>query len=220
MKTIRVAAAAILLAVSLAACATNRGEIDLRVAATPNPPGGPAVKITEVVDRRKFEIKPGEPNVPSLMNGEINDAAITRRAIARKRNAYGAALGDILLPEGRSVAQLTEEALTKALREAGYRVVAAGDPDYDKARPLQADVEQFWGWFRPGFAQITLQYEARVRLRGNWPSTAQEVRGEAKIGRGMAATEQWTEVFNAGLANLVENARAGMQRTVSELRLR
>ena len=217
---IRTVAAAILLAASLAACATSRGEIDLRVAAAPNPPGGTAVKITEVVDKRAFAVRPDKPNVPSLMNDEISDSAITRRAIARKRNAYGAALGDILLPEGRSVAQLTEEALTKALREAGYRVVAAGDPDYDKARPLQAEVEQFWGWFSPGFAQITLQYEARVRLKGGWPSNAQEIRGEAKIGRSMAATEQWTEVFNAGLANLVENTRAAMQRSVSELRLR
>ena len=48
------------------------------------------------------------------------------RAIARKSGGFGNRMGDIVLPEGRTVEHLAEEALTKAFRAGGYRVVPRG----------------------------------------------------------------------------------------------
>jgi predicted small secreted protein len=69
----------------VAGCATSRGVLDIQVPDSPNSTSSRAVKITEVVDRRVFEIRPKAPSIPSLKNNEINDPSITLRAVARKR---------------------------------------------------------------------------------------------------------------------------------------
>ena len=110
-----ISVAALLLLVS--GCATNRGIIDVRVTPTPDPQGKVMVKIVRVTDQRTFELRPDVASIPSLKDGQIDNKAITSRAIARKRNGYGKALGDILLPEGRTVEDLVEEAtVTKPLQ--------------------------------------------------------------------------------------------------------
>jgi hypothetical protein len=127
-------------------CALDRSVIDISAGALPANPGGdaPAVRIVEVLDQRPFSVDPPKPDMPSLMNNEeMKSKAITSRAVARKRNTYGAALGDVLLPPGRTVEQLTTEALTTSLREAGYRVLSPGDAGYADAKPLKATIQQF-----------------------------------------------------------------------------
>ena len=81
-------------------CATTRGVMDVQEEVSANPETGIAVKFARVTDARRFEIDPRQADIPSLKNDEIDDPAITSRAIARKRNSYGKALGDILLPGG------------------------------------------------------------------------------------------------------------------------
>jgi hypothetical protein len=130
-------------ALVLTGCATSRGVIDLSISEFPNPTSSQAVKIMAVADKRVFEIRPKKPSIPSLQNDEINDPKITRRAVARKRNGYVAALGDILSPGGQTVEQLTRAALVNALRDSGYRVVAAGEPGYDTASPVSAEIQHF-----------------------------------------------------------------------------
>lgn len=132
-------------------CATTRGVIDVPATMGANPPSGPAVRIDRVTDRRVFEIDPRQANIPSLMNdAEIKDPKITSRAIARKRGGFGKALGDILLPEGRTVMKVVEEALTRSLQDAGYRVVSKQDPEAATAIPVEADIEQILGVFSAG----------------------------------------------------------------------
>ena len=171
-------------------CATTRGVIDIPPQRAVNPPSGPAVRIDRVTDRRVFEINPRQANIPSLMNdAEIKDSAITSRAVARKRGGFGKALGDVLLPEGRTVTAVVEEALTRSLQEAGYRVVGKQDVDAATAIPIEADIEQFWAWFRPGFAQVAVEFETSVRLRSPLPALqgGAPVTGTSRV-TGMAAT--------------------------------
>ena len=84
---------------------------------TNNPSTGDAIKFVRVSDLRQFQIDPPQPDISSLMNDEIDDPLITSRAIARKRNSYGMALGDILLPEGKTVMKLVEAALPRDLEK-------------------------------------------------------------------------------------------------------
>ena len=111
-----------------------------------NPIQGREVKIVRVTDRRTFQLKPSDPSTPSLKDGQIDNPAITSRAIARKRSGYGKAMGDILLPEGHTVEQLVGTALTRGLRGAGYRVLLQGQEGYEQAVPLEADIRRFWTW--------------------------------------------------------------------------
>ncbi len=125
-------------------CAVSRGILEVEVPTAMNPSIGPAYKIVEVKDSRQFQLRPQEPSIPSLKGGEIDNESITSRAIARKRNGYGKAMGDILLPEGQTVTELTARAVARAMRESGLRVVEQGDPDWKRARPVEAEIQQHW----------------------------------------------------------------------------
>ncbi len=185
-------------------CATTRSVLDVRPPTAVNPAHGPAVKLVRVTDRRSFQLKPPEPSIPSLKNGEIDDPAITSRAIARKRNTYGKAMGDILLPEGRTVEQLAEEALSRGLRENGFRVLHESEPGYAQAAPLEADIYQFWAWFRTRFLEGHLEFDTRIRLTGAMEPFAegQEFKGYVRLSIQFTTDRAWLNTINKGLENL------------------
>ena len=66
---------------------------------------GKEIFIESVTDERIFQENPKSQDIPSLgLGGSANATEIIRkRAIGRKRNTYGKALGDILLEEGQTV---------------------------------------------------------------------------------------------------------------------
>ena len=55
----------------------------------------------------------------------------------------GDAMGDILLPERRTVERVVRDALTKAFRDADYRVVEEPTEAGEKVIPIEAYIEQF-----------------------------------------------------------------------------
>lgn len=106
--------------------------------------------ITAITYNRQFEITPTVPSTPSLGDGAITDKGITSRSFARKRNAYGMNMGDILLPEGETVAALVQKGLTNILRSKGYRVQDTGQTVSGNALQIEFDIKQFWCWMEPG----------------------------------------------------------------------
>jgi hypothetical protein len=87
----------------LAGCATSRSEIRL---SSPAPAATPqatttdrAVVIRSVHDERVFEQAPDDPSTPSLGFEGASQASddLKARAVGRKRNSFGKAMGDILL---------------------------------------------------------------------------------------------------------------------------
>ncbi|MDA7618184.1 hypothetical protein N8703_02670 [Verrucomicrobia bacterium] len=109
-----------------------------------------------VTDKREFQLKPPPANIPSLKNGEIEDSSIPERAIARKPNSYGKALGDILLPEGKTVMDVVENCLSMGFKENGYKVFSKGDEGYDAAIPIEVDINNFWVGLAPAFGRYVL----------------------------------------------------------------
>jgi hypothetical protein len=196
-------------------CATTRSTIDMPGAPTAAPTQPAAarafVKITDLKDLRRFEAAPKDPSTPSLENpAEIQNRAITSRAVARKRGGFGAALADILLPEGRTVEQVVREAVTKALLEQGYAVVDATSSEFSKALPLQVDIDQFWAWFTPGFATVQVEFRGLLMLKGEAVTGRKEaiVQGYGIV-KGMVITDaEWREVLVAGVNDLTKNTKA------------
>jgi hypothetical protein len=199
----------------MAGCALGRGEVDIRVTEVANPASESIVKITKVTDKRKFYVNPRKPNMPSLKDDDIGNEAIKRRAIARKRGGFGAALGDILLPEGRSVAGVTRDALATALKEQGYRVVTKDEADYGRAVALEADVNEFWSWFNPGFFSVKATHKSVVNLKGPWPLKGEKraVHGNARISGMAITTAQWKKLFAKGIENLVKETKALLKKS-------
>lgn len=204
------AAVCLFTAALLTGCATSRSVLDIRVEPSKEATGKAAVKIVSVTDKRSFEAAPDTPSKPSLKNAdEINKPEITARAIARKRNAWGQGLGDILLPEDRKVSQLVGEAVTRALNDKGYAVVAQGSAQYDQALPVSVDIEQFWAWMTPGAWTIGLEFEGRLLLQGKvfegGSNTA--VRGYFQENYGVATESRWTEAIQAGITDLINKLK-------------
>lgn len=194
-------------------CATNRGILDIRTTLPQQPSSGEAVTIARVTDQRIFELAPSVASIPSLKDGEIDNPEIKSRAIARKRNTYGQAIGDILLPPGRTVQDVVAEALTKSFREAGYRVTTEDDDMAATATPIEADIEQFWSWFTPGFWTISLEFEARVIITADVKPFQQgeEVRGYVKVRGQAAGTKAWMNVMNQGMDDFTTNLTARLK---------
>ncbi len=195
----------VVLAVSMVSgCAVTRSEMDVAEIPVENPSEGTEVTFVRLVDTRDFQMEPGDPSTPSLKNGEIEDESITSRAIARKRNSYGQALGDILLPEGKTVAHVVENRLASSFADKGYRVVRKGQLGYEEAVPLEVNIEKFWGWFTPGFFTIDLEFETLVRVVGPLSGLrhGETFRGVSKESFAAALEDNWRKVMNAALDNL------------------
>jgi len=196
---------------AISGCATNRGILDIQLREQNNSDNGKKIKITRVSDLRIFELKPDEPSIPSLKDGQIDNSTITSRAIARKRNGFGKAWGDILLPEGRTVEDLVRDAVSISLREQGYFVLNeySSGGEYDNALPVEVDIQQFWAWFSPGFWAAKLQFEAIIDISGKGllDEGKQTVRGYVKLNTQAANTRAWTNTIMKGLEDLIRNIK-------------
>ncbi len=185
-------------------CATSRGTVALDVAQSTNPATGTAVRIVSVTDNRKFEISPSSPATPSLKDNGIHDKALTSRAIARKRNGYGMAMGDVLLSEGNTVESLVQNLVTQSLREAGFRVLEANQTGYENAIPLDVGIDKFWAWFAPGFWAAHLEFESKIQISG--PVTpfkdGKTFEGRVRLATQAATTGAWQNTIHKGMQNL------------------
>ena len=188
-------------------CATSRSVVDIKVTPGPNPANGKAVKIVQVADSRKFEVSPRTQSIPSLNEEEIKDSKISSRAIGRKRNGYGKAMGDFQLPEQRTVQDVVREAMTKALREKGYSVVEQGSVAYQNALPLEADIGQLWTYMTPGMWSLTLEFETIVKIKGNvFPTSKEEqIRGYAQMSTQIGSESNYVETMQNGIEDFIKN---------------
>lgn len=209
---IRITATTILLIIATG-CATSRGIVDIEYDVSANPTEGEALKIVRVTDQRKFQIDPKQADIPSLKNDEINDPGITSRAIARKRNTYGKALGDILLPEGKTVMDVVENRLSKGFRENGHRVLSAGEVDYEKAIPIEIDINKFWGWFSPGFWSLGLNFQTSIVVTAPVSAFEEGIEFDSKVEeRFQTATgSNWQTVINLYLDELNKDIEREIQ---------
>lgn len=199
-------------------CATNRGVVDIRMDIPTSVASAEAVKIVRIYDDRVFELKPREASIPSLKNGEINNKAITSRAVARKRNGWGKALGDILLPEGRTVSDLIEETVGKAFIESGYRIVGEKDPDYMSAKPVEVNVDRLWTYITMGFWSLGLNFESNIKITGGAPvfEGGKEISSQTQLRTQAATTRAWKNILNTGLKDLLEKIKLELNSDTAE----
>ena len=214
LKHVRMTLAVVAM-VFLGGCATSRSVVIPDAGGVvENPVQGVAIRIDRVDDARQFEPSPKTPDIPSLAGNDTQNAALTSRAIARKRNGFGMALGDVMLPEGQTVSQLVGNAVTLGFRRAGYRVLKPGDPGYEQAIPVTARIGEFWSWFNPGFSSVTITNRASVGLAGALPALSGETTVKSEVSDKLMAVfeDDWTKIVSKGLAELTEKIRVALAR--------
>lgn len=212
MALIRAALAMAAMAL-LAACAVNRTEITIPPQASTQPANGVVAVVVDPVDARQFEAAPAKPSIPSLKEAsQIGNAQFTSRALARKRNGYGAAMGDVLLTPPQTVSSLVGAAVKAGLRDSGYRILEPNDPGYDTAPKVNVRIVEFWTWVTPGFAQIKLDNATELVLEGNLPRLATPVSISVRETKGYGAIfeSDWAPFVASILAKVREQAATVM----------
>jgi len=196
-------------------CALSRSVVPVEISETAvNPANGINIKIVSVTDKRIFQLNPRTPDIPSVSETEGNNETIRARAIARKRNGFGAALGDVLLPEGQSVANLLKRSLSNSFRLAGYRVLKPSDLNYEEAKPVSVELIKFWSWIEWGFAVFKVHNRSEVRLQGPVASLENgKTISNEHIGSHAAVFESdWQDSASLGLAGLSEKVTLELQK--------
>lgn len=188
----------------LQGCATSRSEIKLTSAAPDQAKQTVATKgiaiIRSVKDERVFEQAPRNPSIPSLgfEGAEQATSDIKSRAIGRKRNSFGKALGDVLLENGQTVEGVVRDNLTTALRQSGYQVLSTSSGDTN-ALLIDVHINKFWAWFQPGFWSITLHTNIATTLDISNSKTPISIAVHAEDSRQIATDSAWIEIADKAL---------------------
>lgn len=197
----------------LAACATNRSYLSLDVPAAPaGSDAGRVAVIESVSDERVFEADPDDPSTPSLKQGDkyTLDADGRKAAIARKRNGYGMAIGDILLQPPATVETITRDLVASGLRQRGYRIAEADSAPADALR-VNVTIQEFWAWFTPGFWAVEM--EARLKTLLEFEGAADrtiEVSGYGSNAGQSGRATNWKQAYDRAFHDYLEKQKAAL----------
>ena len=192
--------------VLLSGCGLGRTVLDIQHPASAKPASAApvALKLMTLVDARHFEAHPSQANIPSLNDDDVTNAALTARAVGRKRGSFGKARGDYMLPANDDVLSLTRQCVEAAVSRAGGVLVAQGDPRYERAIPLDVRLAGFWTWIRPGAWVVAAEFDAAVTLTAPLQGLAQgrTVLAHAEIRRPSITDGRVARVVQEGVATL------------------
>lgn len=201
----------LLIAIVATGCATSRSNLDVQIPKTQNAQSnGKQVFINSVADKRAFQVNPPNPDIPSLDPSEDQNEQIKLRAIGRKRNGFGKALGDMLLKEGETVQSLTNQSIQQAFTEKGYTVLSSKDQVTKDTYIVDANIQKFWAWMNPGFWQITLSSEIATDLAIKAPkgATSQQISVKAADGYQVATEANWTEIIQKSIQLYINDLKS------------
>ncbi len=207
--------AAILFAVLSSGCATNRGVIELNIPETVEIPmkNGKQVYIKSVVDNRVFEKKPKDPNIPSLNPSKEGDKDTEKRAVARKRNSWGKAIGDILLKEGQTVESVIRESLKQGFLENGFDVLENAEQSSSSTYIVDAKINKFWSWMNPGFWTISLSTEINtdIQLKNSTKGRTETISVEFSRHFQTGIEGNWIKVMQGALNEFIAKVKKQLE---------
>ena len=199
----------------LTGCATNRSVVSLKMPdiTTPAQQKGSKVFIKSVSDLRVFQENPKTQDIPSMGFGGagISTDDLKKRAIGRKRNTYGKALGDILLNENQTVESVTENAIKQSFSAAGYAIVDQQKDIDDNTILIDAKITKFWAYMTPGFWAITLTSDISTDLeltkKRDAGSKVETITVKAE-GKYQVATENnWMKIVDQAVSQYIEKLK-------------
>lgn len=192
----------------MSGCAVSRSEINVGtpMPSTINNNIDKHIVLTASYDARIFHDNPATPDIPSLGSGGIanNGVEIRTRAIGRKRNGYGKALGDVLLPQGQSVSQLIDDRISTTLSTLGYTIVKA-DISSKETPVVKVDIYQFLSWLDVAFTHLTVNTRIMTKISVNG-SQPLDVNTTISLTRMVVPDSAWKENINGALADYSNKA--------------
>jgi len=195
---------------TLTSCATNRSVLIVTPEDTlPSTVLDKSAIIRSITDARQFMDKPPTPDIPSLGQGGVlkHSTELRSRAIGRKRNGYGKALGDVFLEDNNSVQNLVINTLTNVLNNYGYKI-----HDINLTYPpdtifIDITINKFWSWIDIGFWSIGIDAEIDTDVSITYDDNKTKSISARTSNRVMAATDSaWKETIDLALQNYKKNA--------------
>jgi len=204
------------LILALGACATNRSYISLDVPTRGvAADSGKVAVIESVTDERHFEDDPDEPSTPSLKKGEKYslDAEGRKAAIARKRNGYGMAIGDITLQPPQTIETITRDLVADGLRSRGYRVVPSDGEIPADAMRVNVRVKEFWAWLTPGFWAIDMEARLKTLLQFGQGDRTVEVAAYGKKTAPTGREDNWKQAYDRAFQDYLDKQQAALEQS-------
>ena len=194
-------------------CAAKRGEVALQVPTTKAETvssNAQQIYINSVVDKRVFEVKPPEPNIPSLDPSEPQTDDIKARAVARKRNGYGRAMGDIVLNANQTVTSVIKDSFKEALKSNGYQVIENKEQITPQTYIADVTILKFWAWMNPGAFAISLscEIETNVNLKKAGDPQTHTIHVKAADSYQMGTESNYIEIMQKALQQYITEAKA------------
>ncbi|RBP51731.1 YajG family lipoprotein [Arenicella xantha] len=190
---------------TLTGCVTGTRNIDLDIPQYSNEKNVTgAIYISEIHDKRAFEQKPRAPSTPSV-KGDLSATSQDKLStlIGRQRNGYGAAMGDVALPEGQTVQDKVRELLTIGFESRGYNVV----DDENAPNHVTVDIAKFWAWFSPGMWSVSFESDLQTQIE--FDSSSENVTVDVTgygINKGQVASDaNWKLAYERAYLNFLEN---------------
>jgi hypothetical protein len=204
------------LMLALAACATNRSYVSLDVPSTGvAADGGKVAVIESVSDERLFEDDPDEPSTPSLKKGDKYSLDVEGRksAIARKRNGYGIAIGDIMLQPPQTIETITHDLVADGLRAQGFRVVGPGEAAPADAMRVKVRVKEFWAWLTPGFWAIDMEARMKTLLEFGQGDRTIEVAAYGKKTAPTGREDNWKQAYDRAFRDYLDKQKTAFEQS-------
>lgn len=195
------------LSLILTACGAGRSVLEVkRPQVATAQADAPAFKLVVIEDARHFQAKPPQANLHSLNASDVDNPALTARAYGRKRGSFGAARGDIVLPEQETVSHVVSHCVRAAFARAGAIVVEEADPRFASARPVEVKINRFWSWLRPGAWVVAVEFDAELQIKADLPGfeLGRTVTSHAEMRSPLINDSRWQTVVNEGLVKLTD----------------
>lgn len=209
MKRLSMVLALIMCTALVSGCVTGRRVVPLDVATTKVEQPKVSLVIRTVQDARQFQNKPPKPSIPSAKDDVTKlTPALKARLIARQRNGYGKAMGDVVLPEGQTVESIMRALITSVLAKRGYAVVEG-----DSSSTVVVTVQQFWGWMTPGFLGIPFDAEvsADVTITINNRKSELHVLGTGNNRAQVASDANWALTYQRAFEDFSNKLQSEME---------
>jgi len=193
----------------LTGCATNRGYLNITVPQeTISQQNGMQVYIRSIQDNREFQIKPSSPDIPSY--GSKKDQAeqtMKNRTIARKRNGYGKAMGNIFLDENQSVQTVVYEAVKNSLYGLGYEVTDSKDSAKKDAILMDISIDKFWSWINMGVWTLRIDTVIKTTISIVTPAKTFIIETYVKNPCQVGNTANWKKSIRIAINNYMSSIK-------------
>jgi hypothetical protein len=190
-------------------CATSRSDItvDSPVVTASRTSSSKRFYIRSVKDARIFEQSPRDPSTPSLGFGGASHASkeLKYRAVGRKRNGYGKALGDVLLEKGQTVADVVKQHLIAGLKEKGYQVTV--EKASKNAIPVDVVIKKFWTWLDIKFIYNPMICDTEIMLTFD-DSKPKVITGQTSYFFYWGTDGSWKKIVTESLSKFQQQVKA------------